>query len=73
MTQPPRSPEELRRYAEETAATLGLAVAPADWPAVLGVLANLARVAAPLLAFPLPDDAEPAPVFTAGAAEPESR
>ena len=68
MAQPPRSTEELRRYAEEIAAILGLTIAPEDWPAVLGVLANLARVTAPLMAFALPDNAEPAPIFTAGTA-----
>ena len=60
------TPEALRRYVEEMAAAIGLPIAAADLPAVLAVYANLARVAGPLMAFPLPDEAEPAPVFTPG-------
>jgi hypothetical protein len=58
-----RSPDELKRYVQETAVTIGLSIAPEDLPIVLAVFANLANVAAPLMEFPLPEEAEPAPIF----------
>ncbi len=66
MTDPSAPPVDLQRYVEQTAAAIGLPIAPEDMPAVVGVFANLARVAGPLMEFPLPADAEPSPVFTAG-------
>jgi hypothetical protein len=44
---------------------LGLPVATAHRPGVIANLERAAAIAAPLLAFSLPDHAEPAPVFTA--------
>jgi hypothetical protein len=35
-------------------------------PAVVSIFSNLARVAGPLMEFPLPADAEPSPIFVAG-------
>jgi len=54
-----------RRYADMLAGSLGLTL---DEPQRAGVVANLERtaiIAAPMLAVPLPDEVEPAPVFTA--------
>jgi hypothetical protein len=70
MAQTPSSPDQWRRYIEETAAAHGLSIPAEDLPALLAVFANLARVAEPLMAFPLPDDTDQAPVFTAGSASP---
>jgi hypothetical protein len=66
MTDTSTPPADLQRYVDDTAAAIGLSIAPEDMPAVVAVFANLARVAAPLMAFPLPAEAEPSPVFTAG-------
>jgi hypothetical protein len=66
MTDPSTPPIDLQRYVAATAEAIGLSIAPEDMPAVVGIFANLARVAAPLMVFPLPPDAETLPVFTAG-------
>jgi hypothetical protein len=66
VTNPPTPPIDLQRYVDEAAAAIGLSIAPQDMPAVVGIFANLARVAAPLMEFPLPADIEPSPVFIAG-------
>jgi hypothetical protein len=65
MAQVPQTSEPLGRYVEETAATMGLSIAPVDLPVVIAIFANLARVAQPLMAFALPDSVEPAPLFEA--------
>lgn len=65
MTDPSAAAVDLQHYIEQSAAAIGLPIAPEDMPAVVGVFANLARVAGPLMEFPLPADAEPSPVFTA--------
>ena len=65
MAQVPQTSEQLGRYVEETAATMGVSIAPGDLPAVIAIFANLARVAQPLMAFALPETVEPAPLFTA--------
>lgn len=65
MTDPSTPPIDPKRYVDETAAAIGLSIAPEDMPAVVGIFSNLARVAAPLMEFPLPADAEPLPVFIA--------
>jgi hypothetical protein len=66
MTDPSTPPIDLQRYVDDTAAAIGLSIAPADMPAVVAIFANLARVATPMMDFPLPAEAEPLPVFTAG-------
>ena len=66
LTDPSTPPVDLQRYVDEAAAAIGLSIAPQDMPAVVAIFANLARVAAPLMEFPLPAEAEPSPVFTAG-------
>jgi hypothetical protein len=50
-------------YADRVAGALGLPLDPAHRGGVLQCLQRTAAVAAPLLAYPLPDDSEPAPVF----------
>ncbi len=52
-------------YATRVAAALDLPLDPAHRPGVAANLERTAALAAPFLAFPLPDSAEPAPVFTA--------
>ena len=55
---------ELDAYMDASVTVLGIAIAP-EWRAA--VRANLAlslRMAAVVAAFPLEDEAEPAPVFT---------
>jgi len=68
MTDPSTPLVDPQRYVNETAAAIGLSIAPEDMPAVVGIFSNLARVAGPLMEFPLPVDAEPSPVFVAGGA-----
>jgi Protein of unknown function (DUF4089) len=66
MTDPSTPLVDLQRYVEQTAAAIGLPIAPEDMPAVVGIFSNLARVAGPLMEFPLPADGEPSPIFAAG-------
>jgi hypothetical protein len=66
MTDTSTPPADLQRYVDDAAAAIGLSIAAEDMPAVVGIFANLARVAAPLMQFPLPVDTEPSPVFAAG-------
>lgn len=51
-------------YMDHTAAGLGLPIDRAHRPGVVQTLQRTAAIAAPLLAFPLPPDIEPAPIFT---------
>ncbi len=50
-------------YVPAAAAAIGLPLAPEDLGGVIGAFAVLARVAAPLMAFPLPEDVVAAAVF----------
>lgn len=50
-------------YVDAMAGVLELPLAAAHRSGVIANLARTAALAAPFLAFPLPDDAEPAPVF----------
>jgi hypothetical protein len=52
-------------FADDTAAVLGLPLAPAHRAGVVQNLTRSAVIAGPLLAFSLPPDVEPAPVFIA--------
>ena len=52
------------QYVPAAAATIGLPLAPEDLSGVIGAFAVLARVAAPLMAFALPEDIVAAAVFT---------
>jgi hypothetical protein len=51
-------------YATVAAAAIGLPLPPEDLQGVIGAFAMLARVAAPLMAFALPEDIVAAAVFT---------
>ena len=52
-------------YTEQMARALGLTIAPEHRAGVVANFERTAAIAAPLLAFKLPDRAEPAAVFTA--------
>jgi hypothetical protein len=56
-------PFDAARYVDETAAALGLPIAAAHRPAVIESFRQLAAAAALVMAFPLPDDIDPAPTF----------
>jgi hypothetical protein len=64
MTAPP----DVKAYAEAMAKALDLPLPPEYAPQVEANLAVAFRLAPLFLEFPLPDEAEPAPVFVAGAA-----
>ena len=51
-------------YVDRTAATVGLLLDPAYRSGVAETMLRTAEIAAPLLAFALPETAEPAPVFS---------
>ena len=61
----PAAPELLDQFIEAAAHALALPVEPAWKGAVKANLEVTLRLAASFADFPLPDDAEPAPVFTA--------
>jgi hypothetical protein len=50
-------------YVEGAAALIGLPIDPAHRPGVIVNFERLAQMAALVMEFPLPDEAEPAPVF----------
>ena len=59
------APEIWEAYADRVAAALGLPLAPAHRKGVVQNLTRAAELVAPVLAFSLPAETEPAPVFTA--------
>jgi hypothetical protein len=59
------APDPLDNFIESAAQALALPVEPSWQPAVKFNLQVILRQAALFTEFPLPDDAEPAPVFTA--------
>jgi hypothetical protein len=61
----PAAPELLDQFIEAAAHALALPVEPAWKGTVKANLEVTLRLAASFADFPLPDDAEPAPVFTA--------
>lgn len=69
MTTPPPAPspqpvpEDIAAYVDATAALLGLTVAPGDRDAVVAAFRGIVEVAADLMAQPLEDSLEAAPVF----------
>lgn len=65
LTSPDASAPSFDAYVDQAAAALRLPLAPEHRPGVLLQFQRIAAIAAPLLAFPLPPDVEPAPVFTA--------
>jgi hypothetical protein len=64
---PDLAPPELeeRDFIEAAVHLLGLAIEPAWKPAIEANFAITLRLAASFMDFPLPDEAEPAPVFAA--------
>jgi hypothetical protein len=54
---------QLAQFVREAAATAGLTIAPEDFADVVMQFAVLARVAAPLMKFSLPEDVVAAAVF----------
>ena len=50
-------------YVDAAAALIGLPIDPAHRPGVVLNLERIAQMAALVMAFPLPDEIEPAPVF----------
>jgi hypothetical protein len=50
-------------YVDAAAALIGLPIDPAHRPGVVVNIERIAQMAALVMAFPLPDEAEPAPVF----------
>jgi len=50
-------------YVDAAAALIGLPIDPAHRPGVAINLERLAQMAALVMEFPMPDEAEPAPVF----------
>lgn len=57
-------PFDPARYVPLAAAAIGLPLAPEDVGDVIGAFAILARVAAPVMAFPLPEELVAAAIFT---------
>jgi hypothetical protein len=53
-------------YVPQAAAALGLRIAAEDLGDVIGAFAVLARVAGPVMAFPLPEELIAAAVFVPG-------
>ena len=64
---PDLAPPELkeRDFIAAAAHVLGLVIEPAWRPAIEANFATTLRLAASFMDFPLPDEAEPAPVFAA--------
>ncbi len=61
---PPTPPEQnWEGYVRETAILLGLEIPPAVFPQVVENFVQIVAIAQPLLAFPLGDEWEAAPVF----------
>jgi hypothetical protein len=56
-------PFDAAAYVDAAALLLGLPLDPAHRPGVILNLQRIAEMAAHVMAFPLPDDVEPAPVF----------
>ncbi|HXC26349.1 MAG TPA: DUF4089 domain-containing protein [Stellaceae bacterium] len=61
MAEPKFDPEA---YVDAAAALVGLTIDPAHRPGVVLNLQRIAEMAALFTDFPLPDDIEPAPVYT---------
>jgi hypothetical protein len=62
-TKRPAAKEVLPEYVDATAEVLKLPLPPAWRVSVIGNLQTTLRLAASFADFPLPDEAEPAPVF----------
>jgi hypothetical protein len=56
-------PFDSEAYVDAAAALIGLTIDPAHRPGVVVNLERIAQMAALVMEFPQPDEAEPAPVF----------
>jgi hypothetical protein len=56
-------PFDVAAYVDAAAALIELPLDPAHRPGVILNMQRIAEMAALVMAFPLPDDTEPAPVF----------
>jgi hypothetical protein len=56
-------PFDAATYVDAAAALIGLPLDPAHRPGVILNIERIAEMAALVMAFPLPDETEPAPVF----------
>ena len=56
-------PFDAASYVDAAAALTGLPLDPAHRPGVILNMQRIAEMAVLVMSFPLPDDAEPAPVF----------
>jgi hypothetical protein len=56
-------PFDIETYVDAAAALIELPLDPAHRPGVILNMQRIAEMAALVMAFPLPDDTEPAPVF----------
>lgn len=56
-------PFDAEAYVDAAAALIGLPIDPEHRPGVVLNLERIAQMAALVLEYPLPDEAEPAPVF----------
>jgi hypothetical protein len=56
-------PEDIEAYVDAAAKLVGLPLDPAHRPGVVQNLGRIAQMAALVMAFPLPEETEPAPVF----------
>jgi len=56
-------PEDIEAYVDAAAKLVGLTLDPAHRPGVVLNLGRIAQMAALVMAFPLPEETEPAPVF----------
>jgi 1-carboxybiuret hydrolase subunit AtzG-like len=54
---------DVAAYVDQAAALIGLPLDPAHRPGVVLNLGRIAAMARLVMEFPLPDEAEPAPVF----------
>jgi hypothetical protein len=59
----PDRPFSTEAYVDAAAALIGLPIAPEHRSGVVLNLERIAQMAALVMEFPLPDEAEPAPVF----------
>ena len=56
-------PSDIENYVDAAAALLGLVLDPAHRPGVILNMQRIADMAGLVMAFPLPDETEPSPVF----------
>jgi hypothetical protein len=64
------TPSELGNYVDAVAKLVALPIAPAHRPGVILYMGVITAAAAQVMAFPLPDEVEPAPVFGPAPVEP---